>query len=119
MVLQFMFRVSAGMRTAGIPRYCVQRWNVCSGILFTESFPEAFYLIQCRFSASLALQHFLFEGESLTTGLLLLLLLLTHPGLQLSQLLFLPAVLVLQDFDLLAQQTLIDGLFKRNHSASS
>lgn len=75
----------------------MQRWNVCSSMLLTDSF----YLTERCFPASLALQHSLLESKSLATCLLLLLLLLTYPGLQLSQLLFLAAVLAFKDLYLL------------------
>lgn len=67
-------------------------------MLVTDKFLEAFYyLVQRCFSASIALQHSLLESECLATCFLLLLLLLTYPGLQLSQFLFLPPVLTFED----------------------
>lgn len=85
--------------------------------------PEAFYLIERSLSASLALQHSLLESESLMTRLLLPLLLLTYPGLQLLQLLFLPAVLTFEDLYLLmlTYYTLLEGnsLFEVNQMESS
>ena len=69
--------------------------------MVTDYLAVVFYLIQRCLSAGLTLQHSLLKIESLATCLLLLLLLLTYPGLQLQQLLFLPAVLTIKDLYLL------------------
>lgn len=101
----------------------MQRWNVRSSMLLTDWFPEAFYLIQRCFSASIALQHSLLESESLETCLLLLLLFLTYPRLKLLQLLFLPAVFAFEDLHLLmlTQHIRLEGdpLFEINRTESS
>lgn len=86
------------MNMAGIFQVCMHRGNVCSSMLLTDYPPGAFYLIQGCFSASLTLQHSLLQSESLMTCLLLLLLLLTHPCLQLPQILTLLPVLPFKNF---------------------
>lgn len=61
------------------------------------------YLVECSISAGFTLQDSLLDGERLATCLLLLLLLLTQPGLQLLQLLLITPALTLQELHLHAR----------------